>query len=417
MGVLAEATRLLGAVRGLREQRTLRERIAAQEAFARISNDWKTIKQSQRKNTPRHNLIRFLGFERKEVAFHSPFLCDLLNPNGAHHQGTVFLQNFLQMLSARARSSGVNWDYQWRDVDAPEAAQWLVLAERKRIDISIRNHSEGVLIFVEIKIGALEQDRQLCRYRIRLDAEAGIFKHRLLVFLAPKGYGPPQTGKPDIVLRYEQDIASWIETIEAQIPDTAVSLRGNLRQYYQVVQELNEDRIMPNQDLVDLIVQPLNFPWTLEIEAAMWDAKSHLLRRFWRAVAQALEAKLAKSGLGNVFRTDGLSRFERDPRANYDGVFLVENGVLPDRAHVTLGVFHEDKRIFPGVAFSHQQPNPSPLSEVRALCQALPEHWRNPNDWWVGCDDPGYRSDFRRVPAEARSGRQCGCRVNHQRAG
>ncbi len=219
-----------------------------------------------------------------------------------------------------------------------------------------------------------------------------------MVFLAPKVYGPPRTAKPDtclICLTYEEDIAAWIETAEDKIPDTAVRLRGNLRQYRLVARALSGVAIMPNQDLIDLIVKPENLPWASEIEAAMSDAKTHLLRSFWAAIGGALEARLSALGLATAFRIEGRSRFEKDPRTNYDGVFLVETWILSHQTHLELGVFHEDKRIFPGVAFSHEQANPSPLSEVRALTAALPEHWQNPSGWYVGLYDPGYRSDAR----------------------
>ena len=379
MGPLISAQRLLDAVRALHEQQADRQRAELREAFTRLRRGWDEIRLRRRMDAPSHNLIRFLGFQRKEVAFHSPFLCDLLNPNGTHDQGTVFLQGFLQLLNSRARSSASKWDYQWRDVDTSEAAQWLVLAERGKIDISIRNRSEGVLIFIENKIGAAEQCRQITRIREQLDAEQKNYPRRLLVFLAPKAYGPPGTGKPDICLTYEEDIAAWIETAEDKIPDTAVSLRGNLRQYRLVARAVSGVAMMPNQGLIDLIVKPENLPWALEIEAAMSDAKTHLLRTFWAAIGDALEARLSALGLATAFRIEGSSRFERDPRTN--------------RAHVQLGVFHEDKKIFPGVAFSHRQPYPSPLSEVRALTEVLPEHWRNSNDYWVGYHDLGYRMD------------------------
>jgi hypothetical protein len=150
---------------------------------------------------------------------------------------------------------------------------------------------------------------------------------------------------------------------------------------------------MLNQDLIDLIIKPENLPWALEIEAAMWDAKTQLLRRFWRAVAQGLEARLAELNLATLFHIAGSQKFEADPRTNYDGVCLVERAVLQDRPHLRLGVFHEDKMIFPGAAFSHQQSHPNPNSEVHDLCHDLPEQWRDSSDWWVGWYDPGHRSN------------------------
>jgi hypothetical protein len=190
---LVEAKRLLDSARVLVQ----RERAAAREVFARLHREWDIIREQRRKLAPRHNLIRFLGFERSEVAFHSPFLCDLLDPNGSHDQGVLFLRSFLKLLGACRRPCGVQWGYQWRESGAASGS-WLVLPERGRIDISIRNRDEGVLIFIENKIDAVEQEHQLCRYRERLASERHHYPYQLLVFLSPRTYGCPRTGTPDI---------------------------------------------------------------------------------------------------------------------------------------------------------------------------------------------------------------------------
>src|SRR6266404_225587 len=82
-GILHEAARLLCAAQTL-------WRGSAQEGFARLGREYDAIKRKRRECAPHHNLIQFLGYERKEVGFHSPFLCDLLDPNGTHDQGTLF---------------------------------------------------------------------------------------------------------------------------------------------------------------------------------------------------------------------------------------------------------------------------------------------------------------------------------------
>jgi hypothetical protein len=387
---LAGAASLLDDVRTLAEGRMHRDRMAAQEAVARLRDDWTTIKRRRRSHALNHNLIRFLGYERSEVAFHSPFLCDLLDPNGTHDQGTLFLGSFLQILADRARACAVNWTYEWQEPNELEADSWLVLPERGKIDISIRNKSDGVLIFIETKIDAPETEGQLCRYAARLNKET-TYPHRLLVFIAPKGYRP-QTGKPDVSLTYEKDIASWIEGVEDKLPDTAVSLRGNLQQYRLVIRALDGVGVMASQDLIDLIIKPENIPWALEIEAAMLDAKTQLLRGFWRAVKQALRDLLADLNLTTEFRVEGFKQFEGNPGTKYDGVFLIENAISSDRAHLQLGIFHDEQdEVCPGLKISRLQQDPGSLTEISTLAQALPEHWRrDPSDWWVGYEHTGY---------------------------
>jgi len=388
-GDLAEAKRLLYAARVLAQC----NQATVQEAFARLHREWDIIREQRRKLAPRHNLIRFLGFERSEVAFHSPFLCDLLDPYGSHDQGTLFLRSFLELLSDRAKQSGVCWAYQWREPRVA-AGSWLALPERGRIDISIRNRDEGVLIFIENKINAAEQKRQLCRYRKRLDSERRHYWHRLLVFLSPKAYGRPQTGKPDIHLTYEEEIVRWLKSIDGEIPASAVTLHSNLQQYRQIIADFR-NRTMPNQDLVDLIVRPENFPLAFDIEQAMEDAKAKLLRRFWRSVARVLETRIVELKLSGSFNVDGFRRLERDPRANGAGVYLVENNILPERAHLQIGVFNEGPATFPGIRFSREQTRLHPLQEVHAVCQALPEDLRGLSNWWVGWDRVVYGMDPR----------------------
>jgi hypothetical protein len=62
--------------------------------------------------------------------------------------------------------------------------------------------------------------------------------------------------------------------------------------------------------------------------------------------------------------------------------------------YLLLGISH-DCDITSGIKFSHKQPNPHPLQEVRAVYQALPESWRDLSDWWVGWDRRMYKIDSR----------------------
>ncbi len=47
------------------------------------------------------NLFSLLRNEREEVKLHSKFISELINPQGSHEQGTVFLECFLDTLDIR----------------------------------------------------------------------------------------------------------------------------------------------------------------------------------------------------------------------------------------------------------------------------------------------------------------------------
>jgi PD-(D/E)XK nuclease superfamily len=119
MVALSEAVRLFDTIRVLGGKRAHRERVIAQEAFSKLCHGWNAIRQHRRGHAPRHNLMQFLGYERNEVAFHSPFLCDLLDPNGTHDQGSLFLLSFLELLSKRAQISGATWNLERRELNDP----------------------------------------------------------------------------------------------------------------------------------------------------------------------------------------------------------------------------------------------------------------------------------------------------------
>ena len=100
-------------------------------------------------------------------------------------------------------------------------------------------------------------------------AKAGSPK-RVLVFLSPKSYGPPKTGKPDVHLTYEDDIAPWLKTIEPNIKP--ISLRGTVQQYLQIIQDLSGVQLMANQELIKLIERPENIQCAWEVSDSIGEA-------------------------------------------------------------------------------------------------------------------------------------------------
>ena len=163
-------------------------------AFLRLRQDWADGQQRritfERDHAPRHNLIRLLALERSEIGLHSPLLCDLLDPYGSHGQGGLFLWGFLDLLVKR--HAFARTETQPYDSDVPEPGEWFVLPERDKIDISIRSRKAGLLVLIENKIGAREQENQLCRYRQLLDGQSGIYPKRGSFFFPRRAMALPK---------------------------------------------------------------------------------------------------------------------------------------------------------------------------------------------------------------------------------
>ena len=80
---------------------------------------------------------------------HSKIIGDLLNVEGSHGQGSLFLMCFLDML----------------DVPNGEAGTWKVSIEKERVDIMLWRESPAAMILIENKVkDAQDQLNQLYRY-------------------------------------------------------------------------------------------------------------------------------------------------------------------------------------------------------------------------------------------------------------
>jgi hypothetical protein len=371
------------------------------QRFELLRQNWASLRQRQvdgeRSAAPRHNLIRFLSLHRAEVGFHSPFLRDLLDPYGSHGQGPLFLKNFLEMVGNKARYCGIKWTYRWVGTEIMDCGEWIVLGEHGKIDISIRNRAQRVLIFLENKIDAGEQDNQLTRYLERLEQEQHLYDHRLLLFLSPRGY-EPTTGRPHLRITYEDDIAPWIADAMPQVPASAVGLYGNLHQYHSVVRFIQSegDRTMPNHELVDLIGKRENLECAWDILDSMRGVENALCLRFWQNVEASCLRSLTEMDLEGSWSVSGIKDIEKDPRGDYRGISVARLGTQR-QPYLNLTIYVERGKVYGGVSFTAQQPHPHPSELIQALRAVLPAWWQGPNDWWIGYYDTGYRMPSREL--------------------
>jgi hypothetical protein len=342
----------------------------------------------ERTRAPRFNVFRLVGLERSEVGLHSPFLCDLLDPYGSHEQGVLFLGSFLDMLAARCPTVG---DIRRHLADPPDPGDWIVQTERDRIDVSIRSPPARLIVFIENKIDAGEQEKQLYRYRLLLDDESKTYAKRLLVFLSPRAYGPPRSGMPDVHLTYETDISRWLQKLEDRIGP--LSLRATLLQYREMIENLSGVQAMSDPALIDLLAKPENIRCALETSNVIEEVKIKLRLDFWEQVAADLGNRLDETGLAEKWSIQGLDELRNDPKAvNKDdvcSVYLVSKELIEAKTHLCVGVsqaWHRNGRMISyGIFFDEAQPTPHPLAEIEALRKALPQSWYGPDAWWIGC--------------------------------
>ncbi|WP_045409770.1 PD-(D/E)XK nuclease family protein, partial [Vibrio jasicida] len=103
-------------------------------------------------NESNFNVFSILRKENDEVALHSRFIGELLNPKGTHNQASTFLHLFISSLNNKIQLDNANFS---------------LSIERSfgnfgRIDLVLT--SENDVIVIENKIHAIDQTKQLERY-------------------------------------------------------------------------------------------------------------------------------------------------------------------------------------------------------------------------------------------------------------
>ena len=186
------------------------------------------------------NIFRLLRIEWLETQTHSKVLVDLLDPNGSHGQGPVFLRKFLRIV-AKLESSPNGAAFPTIPEDCIDQ-RWFVKAEHDigtgRIDILLKRYEQSVVIAVENKIFAGEQEEQLSRYGKWLKDHETRPWTTALIFLTPDGRKSETAGDyPYSRMSYKNHIASWLEGCITEVE--AIRVREILRQYLETVRKIS----------------------------------------------------------------------------------------------------------------------------------------------------------------------------------
>lgn len=198
----------------------------ALQGFRQIDAAW------QRAVAPHFNVFRVLGLERREVRTHSAFLAELLDPEGSHGQGNLFLRTFLESLPDLSGDlAGTDdWEIHTELTDA-----WL----NGQIDIVLRSTKAQTVVAIENKIDAVDQDKQLERYQAWLDSprnHAIPENNKMLLYLTIEGRKPPEGKHKAKRMSYKMHVRDWLRAAGSQVGATRLS--DTLRQYLNIIEKL-----------------------------------------------------------------------------------------------------------------------------------------------------------------------------------
>lgn len=363
------------------------------ESAAVLLKDTQTL-LSTRQNRLREtggyfNVFSILGRESDEVHTHCRLLYELLNPNGSHCMGDVFLRAFFENVLRR--------DY---PAAAPQVWREYIFSNG-RIDLLIE--SKGFSCPIEVKIYAGEQALQVKRYA---DFAAGRVDDWQVYYLTLYGDEPSEystggeTGLAVTCISFARDIARWLDICQ-KTARSIPAIAEIIRQYRALITKLTGDEyggeLVAIQELINGSKD--SFESAVAISKALTKAKAEMLCRVFRDIEAHIGDRLTKIR----------SNYQEKADAYYGGG---RNGKLPslsylvaEEGELALSLqFEIDWKLYFGLFFFRKvdgQYNQTQRTE--SLKQAFPEdvwnfrHSSNQTDWtiWWEYLPTGTSIDFR----------------------
>lgn len=235
--------------------------------------------ESEQKNKKTlFNIFTILRDESEEVNLHSKFIYELLNINGTHEMGEVYLKSFLNIIQ-----------FEYNGMDLSKAK---VKREYENIDILICLGNKAIII--ENKIYAGDQENQLNRYNNKLLGKGYRDEDIVIYYLTLDGHSPDPDSikglnKEINLISYDKEILCWIDTCISQ-SEKYPAIKEILKQYEGVVKKLTNNSMEDKfkMELVELLMSEDNFKTALKINIVVNDAKLKIMKNFWEQLEKLL---------------------------------------------------------------------------------------------------------------------------------
>lgn len=248
------------------------------------------------------NIFSILGLEHYENTTHSTFLGELLNPNGSHLKGNIFLEHFFKIINVKhvdINTSKLFLEYsigKRNDIDKSGG----------RIDIYIMDEN-GSAIAIENKIYAIDQFAQVERYVSYKSKNYSVY------YLTLNGTEPTKessgqfkSNEDYFLISYQSHIISWLELCLKETHDTPI-IRETIRQYILLIKKLTNT--MDNQserELTDLMFK-------------YYEEANYIASNFNRTINQITEK--VRQDVIQKLKIELDNRFEVKPGSNTNSQF------------------------------------------------------------------------------------------------
>lgn len=244
------------------------------------------------------NLFSVLDIETKENKTHSAFLAELLNPNGSHLLGNVFLNHFLTVITHQKEFNTdratvkvehtIPGNINLHNKEGEDKSK----ATGGRIDIYIKDKLSNS-ISIENKIHATDQEAQIQRYYNYKTANNTVY------YLTLKGEDPAKysclklkSGEDFFNISYRETIVAWLELCLKEVPNFT-SLREAINQYILLIKKLTKTmNTEHDKELLELMMANIE---ESSFIASNYDKVLNKLKENFRStIIEVLEKKLNK---------------------------------------------------------------------------------------------------------------------------
>lgn len=243
-----------------------------------------------RETHERFNVFTTLLGAGDEVRLHTRFIHCLLNPEGSHDCGRLFLDLFLETLREHP---GLGHDDSPAALGAPcGEVEWSVEKEAFRGNhgqIDLLLETQGFGIAIENKIHAGEQPEQLARYSryLRSRYEAGA---RVIYLTLDGKQSSTHEQTPYIRISYANHVTAWLEKCLKETR-SIIPIHQVLLQYREVVRHITGQTL--DSSLMKTVTEfILSNPEIIrhrhEIEKGFDDARAVIMQRLAEAIMNGL---------------------------------------------------------------------------------------------------------------------------------
>lgn len=327
--------------------------------FAKISKllaQRELQKHERKKQGNEFNVFSILGLSSDETRLHSAMIAELLNPKGAHGQGTLFLNEFLQIFDLEicldVNSVVVEVEYTIGNISKDKHSGG-------RIDILIKDAAcSGIII--ENKIDACDQPFQLLRYH---NFAKQCLSKFAIIYLTKDGKeaSSESVGDEDfnyVCFSYQEDILPWLERCLSKLNEHS-QVAMAIKQYIQTLTLILD--IMDNDlsnEIFNVATQPDNIDAAIAIMEQADKIKKHVRDEFIERLVEKLRKRGYETEIDDDFCDTKLTSF-----------YIWQPGISKDWRIVLRSNYRKGSNMFYAIEWCGE--NNSPIHQ-RELSQFTP---------------------------------------------